>query len=154
MATNSSLNSAQTLPDSSQDDAVEIDLFQLIRAIFKRIKLCIGICGAAIICGLLYCFMATPTYLANCRMLVEQSKLRVTQVQDVYSQPSSPAKDFILTQIKLITSDNILSSVCNDIDGFLYYNLFTFYLMEHYQAYTIIKSNLDFPNTLSREFNF
>lgn len=109
--TNSSLNSAQTLPDSSQDDAVEIDLFQLIRAIFKRIKLCIGICGAAIICGLLYCFMATPTYLANCRMLVEQGKLSVTEVRDVYSKPSSSTRDFVSTQIKLITSDNILESV-------------------------------------------
>jgi len=108
MTTPNSLNENLRAPVPQDDDAVEIDLFQLIRSVFKRIKLCVAICGTAIIAGLLYCYLVTPTYLANCRMLVEQGKLSVTQVEDVYSRNSSSLKDFIATQIKLITSDNIL----------------------------------------------
>lgn len=113
MATNQN-QMAQIRPSDNEDDVVEIDLFQLIQAVLKRWKLCATICGGAIALGLVYCFTATPMYQANCRMLLEQGKLNISQIQNVYTRESEGGnnrKDFITTQIQLITSDNILKRV-------------------------------------------
>lgn len=107
-------------PQQKNNQMLEIDLFGLINAVLKRWILCAGICGTAIILGLIYCFTATPIYQANCRMLVEQGSLKVTQIQDVYDsefgRDSSSRRDFITTQMKLITSDNILAKVFEHFD--------------------------------------
>jgi uncharacterized protein involved in exopolysaccharide biosynthesis len=109
--TNDIQNAAAQHSKDRQSDVVEIDLLQLMQAVLKRFKLCCVICGTAVVLGLLYCFLTTPTYLANCRMLVEQGKMRAVQVAEVYSSQLTPPKDFISTQVKLLTSENILTQV-------------------------------------------
>ncbi|MCF0254521.1 MAG: hypothetical protein HUK26_09340, partial [Duodenibacillus sp.] len=98
-----------------EDDFLEIDLGMLFKAVLTRWKLCMAIC--ILVCGLAfaYCYTAVPVYLASCRMLVESGSLKVTQIQDVYNsefgKDTQSRNSFMQTQIKLITSDNILAKV-------------------------------------------
>ncbi|HBZ57574.1 MAG TPA: hypothetical protein DEO49_00275 [Sutterella sp.] len=95
-----------------QDEELEIDLLQLAKSVLKRMKLCVAICGAAIVCGLLYCFLATPIYEANCRILADKDKLDLAQG----GKSSLSSRDFITTQVKLMTSEHILTRVFNHFD--------------------------------------
>lgn len=106
--------------DDDRSDLFEIDLFGLAKAILKRWKLCAGIVGGVTFLGLLYCFMATPVYLASCRMLVEPGSLKVTTIDEVYDsefgRDSGSRRDFINTQMKLMTSDHILARIYEHFD--------------------------------------
>lgn len=100
------------IQEEVQDDELEIDLLQLAKSVLKRMKLCVAICGAAIVCGLLYCFLATPIYQASCRILVDKDKLDLAQG----GRSSLSSRDFITTQIKLMTSEHILAPVFKHFD--------------------------------------
>ncbi len=105
----------QRVTEPQEEEFFEIDLTVLFHAVVKRLWLCIAICTVVIGLGLAYCFMATPLFLANCRMLVEPGGLRVTQIEGVYSgEAGSDAKgrsEFLNTQMNLMTSDHILARV-------------------------------------------
>lgn len=98
MVTNSSPNPVHALPDSSQDDAVEIDLFQLMLAILRRWKLVVGICGTAILAALVYCFATTPAYQATGQVLTE--RMNGNQIN---------------TLINLVKTDGFLKQVQNGL---------------------------------------
>lgn len=108
-------NSQKPQDKDSDSDIFELDLLGLLRAVLKRMKLCVAITGTAIVAALLYCFMTTPIYLANCRMLVESGNLKVTSIQEVYDsqagRDTNSRRDFLTTQMKLMTSDHILARV-------------------------------------------
>ncbi len=103
-----------------KNDLMEIDLVGLAKSVLKRWKLCAALCGTVVVLGLLYCFMATPVYLASCRMLVEAGSLKVTKIDEVYDsefgRDSGSRRDFINTQMKLMTSDHILARLYEKFD--------------------------------------
>ncbi len=106
--------------NEEKSDLLEIDLVGLMKSVLKRWKLCAAICGTVTVLGLLYCFMATPVYLASCRMLVEPGSLKVTKIDEVYDsefgRDSGSRRDFINTQMKLMTSDHILARLYEKFD--------------------------------------
>ncbi|MCQ2444059.1 MAG: polysaccharide biosynthesis tyrosine autokinase [Mailhella sp.] len=100
---------------AADDGLLEIDLSVLLKAVLVRWKLCAAIVTGIVALALVYCYMATPIYMANCRMLVEPGNLKVTQITEVYDAEvgrDSRSRDaFMATQIQLLTSDNILAKV-------------------------------------------
>lgn len=120
MAVNQKPQDTPQTADDDRNDLFEIDLFGLVKAVQKRWKLCAALVGGVTVLGLLYCFMATPVYLASCRMLVEPGNLRVTKIDEVYDsefgRDSGSRRDFINTQMKLMTSDHILARIYEHFD--------------------------------------
>lgn len=108
-------NKNQRETREEKDASLELDLMDLFNAVVKRWKICAAICSTAIVLGLLYCFMATPVFLATCRMLVEPGNLKVTTIDEVYDsslgRDSGSRRDFINTQMQLMTSDHILARI-------------------------------------------
>ena len=113
---------SQTLNTTNpkENQSFDLDLLGLWNAIRKRRKLCATAIGVSTGLALLYSLFATPIYLANSRMLVEPGSLKITSIQEVYdtqaTRDPNARRDFLATQMKLMTSEHILARVYEHFD--------------------------------------
>jgi succinoglycan biosynthesis transport protein ExoP len=105
-------------PNDGQSLFPEIHLWDYVQIVLQRLPLALITFGAVLGLAILYTWTRPVEYTAQARLLVEPSRINLTNIDNTLDPTSSALarREFLQTQAKLLTSRDVLEQVCSKLN--------------------------------------